>query len=288
MILTIRLPKAQPSSIHPHPSPSNPTFQSSHLPQALCKGTPASAPNLPPFKVVVKMSSYNKLPGESKASTREELAKCLKDFEKQLRELKKLISDQSNSSKDKTKLVVKIGDNLINLKNRINTLLRTPVPANEKQMIDKLKKTAEELFRQFADAENQISSSARFEPTSDPHDTFDPGFVEEESLAIRDEDELSHENLLKRNEEIQQVHKDFVEVNSMFKEVAHLVDQQGESLDVADGHVDTAVKETTRANIELDSANRYQRSAKKKIVVIFIIVAVVVAILIGVVVATTM
>lgn len=234
------------------------------------------------------MSSYNKLPGESKASPKDELAKCLQDFDKQLRELKKIISDQSKSSKDRTKLAVKTGDNLINLKNRINTILRSPVPANEKQFVDRLKKSAEELFRQFTETENQINSSAPLESESNPHDTFDPGFVEEESLAIKDEDELSHENLLKRNEDIQQVHKDFVEVNSMFKEVAHLVGQQGESLDVAEGHVDTAVKETTRANIELDSANKYQRSAKKKIVVIFLIVAVVVAILIGVVVATTM
>jgi syntaxin 7 len=155
-------------------------------------------------------------------------------------------------------------------------------------MVDKLKKTSEELFRQFADTEGQISSASNFKQEENPHETFDPGFVEEESLAIRDEDELKQENLLKRNEDIQQVHRDFVEVNSMFKEVAHLVDQQGESLNVAEGHVDTAVKETGRANIELDSANKYQRSAKKKIVIIFIIVLVVVAILIGVVVATTL
>lgn len=234
------------------------------------------------------MSSYNKLPGNSKALPREELSKYLKDFEKKLKDMKKLSLDpNAKFTKEHLKAVLKSGDELINLKNQISVVLRAPVPNNEKQIMDKLRKTAEELFKQFAELESQIAVRTQNTGQVNPHETVDDEFVEHQSLAIKNEDELSNETLLKRNEDIQQVHKDFIEVNSLFKEVANLVEVQGESLNEAEKNVDTAVKETGRANIELDSANKYQRSAKKKLVVIFIIVFVIVAILIGVVVAIT-
>lgn len=234
------------------------------------------------------MSSYNKLPGQPKQSSLEELGKYLKDFEKGVKEMKRLVGDpKANFTKEHLKAVLKSGDQLINLKNQISTVLRAPVANNEKQIMDKLKRTAEELFKQFSEVENMIAAKTQNTGQVNPHESIDDEFVEHQSLAIKSEDDLKQGDLIKRNEDIQQVHKDFVEVNSLFKEVATLVEVQGEALNEADKNVDTAVKETGRANIELDSANRYQRSAKKKLIVIFVIVLVVVAILIGVVVAVT-
>lgn len=239
------------------------------------------------------MSTYSKLPSDSsknQSKTIKDLSEKLKEFEQKLKELKKLQSEAtSKATKESQKNAVTKQDELINLGNYIRALLKLQVQSNEKQMFTSLKKTAEGLLNQYKDLEKTFDSYNPYEnPKGDDEgNDIGPEFVERESISFRDANEISSDLLQERQENIQNLHKDFVEVNSLFKEVATLVEQQGEMLDESDKNVDTAVKETSRANVELESANSYQRSAKKKAMWIFIIVLCVVGALIGIVVATT-
>jgi t-SNARE complex subunit (syntaxin) len=77
------------------------------------------------------------------------------------------------------------------------------------------------------------------------------------------------------------------EVNAIFKDVANLVDEQGDTLNSAEDHVEVAVTETGRGVVELEKASKYQASTKKKVLCmlacVIILVIVVGAIVAGVV-----
>lgn len=231
------------------------------------------------------MSTYAKLPSENSKSTSkpiQELSASVKDYEQKLKDLRKLITESKSKKTTATsKALMKKQDEIINLTNSLKSLMRLQVAPSEKQIFDKLKKIAEQLFKQFNDLE-QAS-----ETVEEKEEDLDPEFVHHESISFQNIGEVDSGVLQERLDGIQNLHKDFHEVNNLFKEVATLVESQGNLLDESEKHVETAVKETSRANIELDSASNYQRSAKKKAVCIFLIVLVVVGILIAVVVATT-
>ena len=74
-----------------------------------------------------------------------------------------------------------------------------------------------------------------------------------------------------------------LEVNAIFKDVANLVDEQGETLDKAEEHVDVAVTETGRGVVELEKASKYQASTKKKVICVLVCVIILVVIVIGIV-----
>lgn len=46
-------------------------------------------------------------------------------------------------------------------------------------------------------------------------------------------------------------------MNSLFKDVAMLVEEQGIVLNEVEGHADVAAEETTKANVELNQAETY-------------------------------
>ena len=231
------------------------------------------------------MSTYNKLPGGSsggQSKPLQDLSNIVKEYEQKLKELRKLLA-QAKVKKTKeisTGIMLK-QDDIINLTNSIRALLRVQVPSSDKQMYDNLKKTADLLFKQYNDLDQ---SDTKEEVTEE---VLDPEFVQRESISFQNAGDLDSEVLQDRLGDIKNLQKDFQEVNNLFKDVATLVDKQGEQLNESDKNVDTAVKETARANVELDSANKYQRSAKKKALCIFLIVLVVVGILVAVVVSQT-
>ena len=230
------------------------------------------------------MSTYSKLPSDgskSPSKPTQQLANFVKDYEQKLKELRKLLSDPKVKTKEGSRAMSNKQDELINLTNQVRSLFKAQVSPSEKQIFDKLRKNAEDLFKQFSDLDQRGATVETSE------EDLGPEFVHRESISYQNAGEVEGDGLQERLGDIQNLQKDFHEVNNLFKEVSTLVEQQGALLDESDKNVDTAVKETGRANVELDSANNYQRSAKKKAVCIFIIVAVVVAILIGVVVATT-
>jgi t-SNARE complex subunit (syntaxin) len=210
------------------------------------------------------MSTYAKLPGDSSSpsiKSLQDLSNCERLYEQKLKELKRLMAESSQShSKPLEKSILSKQDELINLGNEIRALSKSSVPPAQKQMHEKLKKHAEALFREYSTLESTYAPPTVYE--EEDHDVGSE-FVERNTLVYRNTDELNSDKLQERHEDIQSLQKDFHEVNSLFKEVA------------------------SRANVELDSANNYQRSAKKKALIIFIIVLIVVGALIGIVIAAT-
>lgn len=228
------------------------------------------------------MTSYNKMESGLQAQ-----AGLVREFQQKLRKLRD-ITGQIQMSKNKSQLfsqASKERELIMQLTKEIHTSFKKfPPNFNEKIQHDKLTKEFQALLKQYQELNQKLmekEKSAVAEEAKIIEEQHETG-----QRSIRRDDDLFQsvggldEAMLRdRMDELNAIEKDMVEVNSMFKDVAKMVVDQGAMLDGAENNVDTAVKETGRAVIELDKAEVYQKKSKKKILCIFGIVFIVVAIL---------
>jgi len=66
----------------------------------------------------------------------------------------------------------------------------------------------------------------------------------------------------------------------LFRDVAHIVHEQGGVLDTIDANVQNVAQDTRGADTELRSANRYQKSARGKACCLLVVLAVVLVIIV--------
>lgn len=71
-----------------------------------------------------------------------------------------------------------------------------------------------------------------------------------------------------------------MDINGIMKDVAHLVSEQGQQLDVIAENVENTVVDTQRADQELRTANRYQKQSRSKACCLLLILAVVLIIIV--------
>jgi len=91
-----------------------------------------------------------------------------------------------------------------------------------------------------------------------------------------DQERIFHEDHVKRrNEEIKEIEKQVIEVNEMFVDVAHLVQEQGQMIDNIESNVEKTSHDTKSANVELKKASEYQQSYRSKLCVLVIIILVI-------------
>ncbi|KAL8787133.1 MAG: hypothetical protein Q9195_007915 [Heterodermia aff. obscurata] len=105
---------------------------------------------------------------------------------------------------------------------------------------------------------------------------------EQEQLRLASQDEVDFQEslIVEREAEIRNIETSVGELNELFRDVAHIVHEQGAQLDTIDGNVQNVAVDTRHADIELRSANRYQKSARGKACCLLIILAVVLVIII--------
>lgn len=104
--------------------------------------------------------------------------------------------------------------------------------------------------------------------------------VEQPRLANQDEVDFQEALIIEREAEIRNIEQSVGELNELFRDVAHIVHEQGEQLDTISGNVENVHANTQGANVELRSASRYQKNARTKACCLLIILAVILAIII--------
>ncbi|KAL4978068.1 t-SNARE [Aspergillus desertorum] len=104
--------------------------------------------------------------------------------------------------------------------------------------------------------------------------------VEQPRLANQDEVDFQEALIIEREAEIRNIEQSVSELNELFRDVAHIVHEQGEQLDTISGNVENVHANTQGANVELRSASRYQKNARTKACCLLIILAVILAIII--------
>jgi len=99
-------------------------------------------------------------------------------------------------------------------------------------------------------------------------------------LASQDEVDFQDSLIVEREAEIRNIEQGVTELNELFRDVAHIVGEQGEVLDTIANNVDNTRTDTQGADRELRSAARYQKNARSKACCLLLILAVILTVII--------
>ncbi|RAL09026.1 SNAP receptor PEP12 [Aspergillus homomorphus CBS 101889] len=103
---------------------------------------------------------------------------------------------------------------------------------------------------------------------------------EQPRLANQDEVDFQESLIIEREAEIRNIEQSVGELNELFRDVAHIVHEQGGQLDIISENVERVGDDTRGANVELRSASRYQKNARNKACCLLVILAVILLIIV--------
>lgn len=126
------------------------------------------------------------------------------------------------------------------------------------------------------------SSDTSNQPYSDNASQQQAQVQEQEQLRLASQDEVDFQEslIIERESEIRNIEQSVGELNELFRDVAHIVHEQGGQLDTISGNVQNVATDTQHADRELRSASRYQKSARGKACCLLVILAIVLVIII--------
>lgn len=106
--------------------------------------------------------------------------------------------------------------------------------------------------------------------------------LQEEQIRLASQDEVDFQEslIIERESEIRIIEQSVGELNELFRDVAHMVHEQGEQLDVIAENVEGVRDDTRGADVELRTASRHQRNARNKMCCLLLILAVVLTVVI--------
>lgn len=104
--------------------------------------------------------------------------------------------------------------------------------------------------------------------------------LDQQQLADQSEVDFQENLIIEREGEIRQIEQSVGELNELFRDVAHIVREQGDMLDTIDVNVENTLQDTRGADTELRSASRYQKSARNKACCLLLILAIVLIIVV--------
>ncbi|MCJ1392235.1 hypothetical protein MMC18_005102 [Xylographa bjoerkii] len=99
-------------------------------------------------------------------------------------------------------------------------------------------------------------------------------------LASQDEVDFQESLIVERESEIRNIEQSVGELNELFRDVAHIVREQGTMLDTIEVNVQNTSTDTRQADVELRSANRFQKQARGRACCLLLILAVVLVVII--------
>ncbi|KAI4181831.1 MAG: hypothetical protein L6R41_006382 [Letrouitia leprolyta] len=105
---------------------------------------------------------------------------------------------------------------------------------------------------------------------------------EQEQLRLASQDEVDFQEslIIERESEIRNIEQSVGELNELFRDVAHIVREQGDQLNTIDANVENVRGDTRQADVELRSASRYQKASRNKACCLLLVLAVVLVIII--------
>lgn len=105
---------------------------------------------------------------------------------------------------------------------------------------------------------------------------------EQEQLRLANQEEVDfQENLIvERESEIRNIEQSVGELNELFRDVAHMVHEQGAQLDIIEENVEVTHDASRGAHVNLKQASNYQKSARSKACILLLILAIVLVIII--------
>ncbi|CAF1253430.1 unnamed protein product [Adineta steineri] len=102
----------------------------------------------------------------------------------------------------------------------------------------------------------------------------------QEQVVIPMEQDVDMQALRERGDQLQQLERNIVEVNELFKDVHNLVHEQGEIIDNIENNIVAADNHVVTATGQLKQAVTYQSAARRK-KIILILIAIIILVIIG-------
>lgn len=142
----------------------------------------------------------------------------------------------------------------------------------QKQALEKEKASA-----QAARAALQEATS----PVEERHGDFGEQ-QEQEQLRLANQNEVDFQEamIIERESEIRNIEQSVGELNELFRDVAHMVHEQGAQLDIIEENVEVTHDASRGAHVNLKQASNYQKSARSKACILLLILAMVLVIII--------
>ncbi|KAK2763979.1 hypothetical protein FQN54_009598 [Arachnomyces sp. PD_36] len=116
-------------------------------------------------------------------------------------------------------------------------------------------------------------------PTQD-HQQQQQQLQEQPQLASQYEVDFQDSLIIERETEIRNIEQSVGELNELFRDVAHIVQEQGGQLELISENVENTRNDTRGADTELRSASKYQKKARNKACCLLVILAIVLVIII--------
>ena len=152
---------------------------------------------------------------------------------------------------------------------------------NEEQELFK-KKSKDKISRQL----KILGKNKSDQEIQDMIESHDPNVFSNELLTQKLQSRDALNEIEQRHHDILDLEKDILELQEIFRDLAILIDEQGDVIDNIEANIDNAVQHVHKAEVNIKTAKRYIHSSRRKqIIIIIIIVCVVIALIVGVVVA---
>ncbi|KAG9257586.1 t-SNARE [Emericellopsis atlantica] len=143
------------------------------------------------------------------------------------------------------------------------------------------------LQRRALEKEKASVHAARVAHDAEPgHATSPSGGQQQEQLqmsaplAVQDEVDFQEALIIEREEEIRNIEQGVGDLNVLFRQVAQIVDEQGEQLTSIADNIENVHDDTRHADVETRQAARYQKAARNKGCCLLLILAVILTIVI--------
>lgn len=136
------------------------------------------------------------------------------------------------------------------------------------------------LQRQAADAERAHLADARQNLSGEAHLPAPGETVHQSRTQAMMQEEADLEALQERERAIRQLESDIVDVNTIFKDLATMVHEQGDIVDSIESNIEAASVQVHEGTDQLRQAYSYQTSARKKKIILATIGLVILGILI--------
>jgi len=99
-------------------------------------------------------------------------------------------------------------------------------------------------------------------------------------MAAQDEVDFQEALIIEREEEIRNIEQGVGDLNVLFRQVAQIVNEQGEQRDTIHDNIENVHTDTRGADVETRQAAHYQKAARNKGCFLLIILAVIVTIVV--------
>lgn len=102
--------------------------------------------------------------------------------------------------------------------------------------------------------------------------------VQQSQLADQNEVDFQEALIIEREEEIRNIEQGVGDLNVLFRQVAQIVGEQGETLNTIQDNVENTRQDTRQADVENRQAAKYQKAARNKGCCLMIIMLVILTI----------